>query len=110
MDEEAALKNARNYGGTAYAMAHSGMLALVKSTAREWGPLGVRVNAVLPPFVADSGMGRQASPEFAEAARARRVLKNESDGAHSVALAVAGLLENPAMSGQVIGADSRIAV
>src|SRR6185436_8242393 len=57
-------------GGTAYAMAHSGMLALVKSTAREWGPLGVRVNAVLPPFVADSGMGRTASAEFAEAAKA----------------------------------------
>jgi len=97
-------------GGTAYAMAHGGMLALIKSAAREWGALGVRVNAVLPPFVPESGMGRLASPEFAIAAKARRVLKTESNGARSVALAVAGLLENNAMSGQIIGADSRISI
>jgi len=95
-------------GGAAYAMAHGGMLALVKSAAREWGSLGVRVNAVLPPFVPESAMGRTATPEFAAAAKARRVLKPETDGARSVALAVAAVLENAGVSGQVVSADSRI--
>jgi len=95
-------------GGTAYAMAHAGMLALVKSAAREWGALGVRVNAVLPPFVPESGMGRGASPDFAAAAMAKRALKSEIDGAKAVAISVSGLLENPAVSGQIISADSRI--
>jgi 3-oxoacyl-[acyl-carrier protein] reductase len=97
-------------GGTAYAMAHAGMISLVKSTAREWGAMGVRVNAVLPPFVPESGMGRAASPDFAAAAFAKRSLKSEVDGAKAVALSVAALLENSAVSGQVISADSRIAV
>jgi len=96
-------------GGCAYAMAESGLLALVKSAAREWGTLGVRVNAVLPPFVPESKMGSAASPEFAEAAKLRRVLKSESDGTKATVHAVLAALENPATSGQVITADSRIA-
>jgi NAD(P)-dependent dehydrogenase (short-subunit alcohol dehydrogenase family) len=95
-------------GGAAYAMAHSGMLALIKSAAREWGGLGVRVNAVIPPFVPESGMGRQASPEFIAAAKVRRVLKSDSDGAAGVASFVAALLENPVISGHVLSVDSRI--
>jgi 3-oxoacyl-[acyl-carrier protein] reductase len=95
-------------GGAAYAMAHGGLLALVKSAAREWGPLGVRVNAVLPPFVPDSGLGRQASPEFAAAAQAARTLKTDVDLVGSLASFTVNVLENPALSGQVCGADSRI--
>ncbi|MEI6231810.1 MAG: SDR family oxidoreductase [Planctomycetota bacterium] len=96
-------------GGTAYAMAQSGMLALLKSTAREWGSLGVRVNAVVPPFVAESKMGRLASPEFAVAAKAKRVLKNDADNAKAVAVFAADVLVNPVISGQVLNVDSRIA-
>ncbi|HLX63976.1 MAG TPA: SDR family oxidoreductase [Planctomycetota bacterium] len=96
-------------GGTAYAMAHSGLISLVKSAAREWGPLGVRVNAVLPPFVAGSGMGRAASPEFIESAKHKRVLKTECDAPASFAKFATGVLENPLISGQILSADSRIA-
>lgn len=96
-------------GGCAYAMAEAGLLALVKSAAREWGALGVRVNAVLPPFVRESKMGSAASPEFAEAAKLRRVLKTDSDGTKATVHAVLNALDNPAMSGQVITADSRVA-
>lgn len=95
-------------GGSAYAMAHSGALALVKSAAREWGPLGVRVNAVLPPFVSDSGMGRMASPGFASKVEARCVLKSQSNDIETFARLVGNVLENPRISGQVLSNDSRI--
>jgi NAD(P)-dependent dehydrogenase (short-subunit alcohol dehydrogenase family) len=81
----------------------------VKSAAREWGTLGVSVNAVLPPFVPESKMGSAASPEFAEAAKLRRVLKIDSDGTKATVHAVLAALENSAMSGQILTADSRVA-
>jgi hypothetical protein len=62
----------------------------------------------VPPFVSESAMGRQASPEFAAAAKARRALKPETDGASAVAQMVGALIENLAISGQVVGVDSRI--
>jgi 3-oxoacyl-[acyl-carrier protein] reductase len=97
-------------GGSAYAMAHSGLQSLVRSAAREWGAFNIRVNAVLPPFVPESGMGRAATPEFAAAVKARRVLKADSDGAAAVAAFMLELLDNPAVSGQILSADSRIHV
>ncbi len=95
-------------GGTAYAMAQSGLIALVKSTAREWGSIGVRVNAVVPPFVAESAMGRTASSEFVAAAKLKRVLKSEYDAAKSLGTFVVDVLQNPGISGQVLAADARI--
>jgi len=95
-------------GGAAYAMAHAGILALVKSAAREWGALGVRVNAVVPPFLPESGMGRGAAPEFLAKVKAARALKADTDGAAAVAKFVAELIENPVISGQVLSVDSRI--
>lgn len=95
-------------GGCAYAMAEAGLVALVKSAAREWGALNVRVNAVLPPFVAESVMGRGASAEFIENAKARRSYKPDSDGAQATAELVLAALKSPSQSGQVLAADSRI--
>lgn len=95
-------------GGCAYAMAEAGLLALVKSAAREWGALGVNVNAVIPPFVVDSKMGSAASADFAEAVKARQVLKPANDDVRLIAKAVLAAF-TPSMSGQIITADSRIA-
>jgi 3-oxoacyl-[acyl-carrier protein] reductase len=95
-------------GGSAYAMAQSGLIALVKSSAREWGGIGVRVNAVVPPFVAESTMGRAASPEFIAAAKLKRVLKPEVDGSKALGKFAIDVLLNPCISGQVLHADSRI--
>ncbi len=95
-------------GGTADAMAQSGLLALIKSAAREWGSIGVRVNAIVPPFVAESGMGRLASLEFIAAAKLRRVLKADIDAAGALAKFAVDVAQNSAISGQVLNCDSRI--
>lgn len=94
-------------GGAAYAMAQSGLLALLKSLAREWGPSGVRVNAVVPPFVVDSGLGRAATPAFAEAVQHRSALKTAGEPVAAVAGFVAELIENSTATGQVFVLDSR---
>ena len=41
--------------GAAYAVAKAGMLALMRTQAVEWGPRGVRVNAIAPGSVATPG-------------------------------------------------------
>jgi gluconate 5-dehydrogenase len=96
-------------GGAAYAMAQSGLLALMRSLAREWGPLGVRVNAVVPPFVAESDLGRASSAAFADAVRARSVYAGNADPKESVAQSVIELVGNRTASGQVVVVDARIA-
>lgn len=96
-------------GGAAYAMAQSGLLAFMKSLAREWGPSGVRVNAVVPPFVEQSAMGQAATPAFVETVRRKNVLKGDADAAGAVGTFVAGLLANATASGQVFTLDARIA-
>lgn len=95
-------------GGAAYAMAQSGLLALMRSLAREWGPLGVRVNAIVPPFVAESDLGEASSPAFAEAVRARSVFTSATDSRQTVAECVASLAKNGTASGQVVVVDARI--
>jgi 3-oxoacyl-[acyl-carrier protein] reductase len=100
-------------GGASYAMAQSGLIALSKSLAREWGASGVRVNALVPPFVADSEMGRAASPEFIESLKRRGALKTSpqsppANPAEAVGTFVVQLLENRTASGQVFTLDSRI--
>jgi 3-oxoacyl-[acyl-carrier protein] reductase len=95
-------------GGAAYAMAQSGLLALVKSLAREWGPLGIRVNAVVPPFVPDSELGRAATPEFVATVQRKSVYPSLADPAAAVGEFIADLIVNPTASGQTFVLDARI--
>jgi 3-oxoacyl-[acyl-carrier protein] reductase len=93
-------------GGSAYAAAHAGVLALVKSAAREWGASGVRVNAVLPPFFDVSAIGGGASAAFAAHAAKKRVLRAAPDVDAFARFALDCAL-NPNLSGQALTADSR---
>lgn len=97
-------------GGGAYAMAHSGLLALVRSLAREWGPLGIRVNAVLPPFSPDGGFGGKASPEFIERVKRQNVYAADAVLDQTVSRFVSNVIANPSISGQVLAADARISI
>jgi 3-oxoacyl-[acyl-carrier protein] reductase len=97
-------------GGAAYAMAHAGLLAFTKSLAREWGPSGVRVNAVTPPFTPGAGLGRDASEKFIEHAERAAVLKNleletRLEQTAQFVLHLAGSLT---VSGQIVNADCRL--
>jgi 3-oxoacyl-[acyl-carrier protein] reductase len=96
-------------GGAAYAMAQSGLIAFMKSLAREWGPTGIRVNAVVPPFVPESGLGQSASPEFAEVVRKKNVLKaTAAKPEDELAKFVVSLAQNKTTSGQVLVTDGRV--
>jgi 3-oxoacyl-[acyl-carrier protein] reductase len=95
-------------GGAAYATAQSGVLALMRSLAREWGPLGVRVNAVVPPFIPDSDLGRTASANFVESVKRQRVYTGEGEPSRVVAECVSGLIASPTTSGQIFVVDARI--
>jgi 3-oxoacyl-[acyl-carrier protein] reductase len=44
-----------NVGGGAYACSKAGLVALTKQAALEWGPRGIRVNAIAPGYVATEG-------------------------------------------------------
>lgn len=95
-------------GGSAYAMAQSGLFALVKSAAREWGGIGVRVNAVVAPLIKESGMGQAASAELAAEIERRRVFKGDADALKNFARFCGDVLGKAGVSGQVLISDSRV--
>ncbi|MBV7407460.1 SDR family NAD(P)-dependent oxidoreductase [Maritimibacter sp. DP1N21-5] len=75
-------------GTHAYAAAKRGLAAMTELMAQEWGPLGLRINAVAPGMI-DGGMstGIYANEEAAERRRAAvpsRRLGTESDIAEAV--------------------------
>lgn len=86
------------HGMAAYAMAKAALAALTRATALEWGPSGVRCNAVLPGFVPVArNAARWSDPEAAEQLLAHHPLGRFVRPA-DVAEAVAFLL-SPAAAG-----------
>lgn len=59
-----------NPGQTNYAAAKGGVVAMTRALARELGPYGIRVNAVVPGFL-DVGMARRLDSRIADEARRR---------------------------------------
>lgn len=93
-------------GGAAYAASKSALVGLARSVSRELGRHSVRVNVVIPPFVAEGRMGESASDEFVEEARNLSVL-GKTGSALELARFVAALAEMEGISGQVLATDAR---
>lgn len=91
-------------GQAAYAASKAGLLGLMKSAAREWGPGNVRVNAVFPGWHPTelSGDAMPAASAFGD-----HVLGRASD-LRAVAQTVFHLATLRDVSGQVWNLDSRV--
>lgn len=77
-----------------YSAAKAGMLGLTRTLARELGPLGIRVNAVVPGLI-EAGMGARADRRHADAL-VERIPLGEPGKAEDVAHAVAFLVSDRA--------------
>ena len=91
-------------GQAPYAAAKAGLLGLLRSVAREWGPANVRVNMVLPGWHATSLTGFRADPTPAPFGPAL----GHGTAPNAVASFVVALADLRDVSGQVFNLDSRI--
>lgn len=94
-------------GGAAYSAAKCALEGLTRAAAVELGPAGVRVNAVIPGFLAATDMGRDSRPQYVAAVLARSPLGRPAETAAAARL-VADLAEMPAVTGQVLSLDGRV--
>lgn len=93
-------------GQANYAAAKAGVLGFTKAAARELGPSGVRVNAVIPGFL-PTPMTAGVPEAAVEVARRDNVLGHFSN-LDEVAGTIAHLATTQHVSGQVFNLDSRI--
>ncbi|MDR1474069.1 MAG: SDR family NAD(P)-dependent oxidoreductase [Endomicrobium sp.] len=97
----------KSYIGSAnYSASKAGVITLTKTAAREGGPFGVRVNAVLPGFHF-TGMGSSASEKYIEATKKESVLNTTTD-IKELAEFIIFLAQTKTVSGQVFNFDSRL--
>jgi 3-oxoacyl-[acyl-carrier protein] reductase len=94
-------------GQSIYAASKAGLIGVMKSAAREWGSLGIRVNVILPGFM-ETPMTETLPSGVVERARQLHVL-GEFNTPNRVAAMIWFLHETMrATSGQVFSLDSRI--
>ncbi|MDD5557758.1 MAG: 3-oxoacyl-ACP reductase FabG [bacterium] len=93
-------------GGAAYAAAKAGLIGLTKSLARELGPSGIMVNAVIPGFL-PTGMTGSVGEAEREEIRRESVLGRLGD-AEAAARFIAHLAGMRTVSGQLFNLDGRI--
>jgi 3-oxoacyl-[acyl-carrier protein] reductase len=93
-------------GQANYAAAKAGVIGLAKAAARELGPSGVRVNAVIPGFLATPMTA--GVPEGAVAVARQDNVLGRFSTLDEVAATIAHLATTRNVSGQVFNLDSRI--
>lgn len=91
-------------GQGAYATSKAGLLGLVKTAAREWGPHNIRVNLVCPGWQ-QTGM---AGESFPSGQRLRDHVLERVSNLNDVSSTICRLAQLPDVSGQVWNLDSRI--
>ena len=91
-------------GQAAYAASKSGLMGLMRSTAREWAHWNVRVNAIFPGWHPSP----LSNPGIHSALAEHTHLLNRTPCLHSVAANVFHLASTQDMSGQIWNLDSRI--
>jgi 3-oxoacyl-[acyl-carrier protein] reductase len=91
-------------GQAPYAAAKAGLLGLLRSVAREWGPANVRVNMVLPGWHATGLTGFRSDT----ASHPFKTVMGHGTSMDAVASFVVSLAAMPDVSGQVFTLDSRI--
>ena len=91
-------------GQAPYAAAKAGLVGLMRSAAREWGDVGVRVNLILPGWHATALTGFREDPASAPF----EPVLGHGTTMDAVAAFVASLAAMPDISGQVLTLDSRI--
>ena len=111
-----------NYTSISYMMGHgdmapyvasnAGITGLTRALAREWGPDGIRVNAIAPGWVlTDKQLEKWASPEKLEAHKAKQCLKRMMQPEDMVAPTLFLASEASAMmTGQVMPVDAGVVV
>lgn len=94
-----------NSGQANYAASKAGLIGLTKSMAKEYGPKGIRANAVAPGFIETAmtaALSEETRQEYLKAIAARHFGKPE-DVAHLVAFLASDEAEY--INGQVISVD-----
>lgn len=91
-------------GQAAYAASKAGLVGLVQTAAREWGPHNIRVNLVYPGWQ-PTAMAGDAFPSLEQLSD--HVLGRVSD-LEDVSRTICHLAQRPGLSGQMINLDSRI--
>lgn len=94
----------------AYSASKAGVLAFTRQTALEWGPRGVRANAVGPGFVPTPGTGQVYDDQAVRAVRARAVPLRRLGDPDDVADAVSFLCSEQSgyVNGQVLYVDGGV--
>lgn len=92
-------------GQAPYAAAKAGLVGLMKTAAREWGPSNIRVNMVLPGWHATALTGFRDDPAPAPFGP----VLGHGTTMEEVARFIVDLTAMPDVSGQIFNLDSRIA-